>query len=337
MRVLACFISVLLIAGCATSSTISKYDEYAVVPMDKSECTPDSADISKSKTIVSVARFDDSHLESSASKELLLKANLPALMSSRVEILLHEAGMEVYSGQERESKTLKDMAKKKEREAKKEPKVTLEDYVIMGFLDTVELAAVFEQAHQEREYGVAGKKQQVGPKCKHSATVKGNIKIYDDERRALGNIGIAANRFILEDARSGKCSLTPNVVTLVRETAETAVREAKTKLQNFCPPVGYVLEKRSNGKESIYKISIGESMGVKASVDVQVWRRYYYTNPLTNQRAVETRMVAKGTVTNQLSNNYSWVRLGEGSDLQLGDTVKVVYRDSLLYQLGVGR
>lgn len=52
------------------------------------------------------------------------------------------------------------------------------------------------------------------------------------------------------------------------------------------------------------------------------------------QTASELRLVAKGTVTNQFGRNYSWVRLGEESALQLGDTVKAVYQDSLLHQLG---
>lgn len=75
-------------------------------------------------------------------------------------------------------------------------------------------------------------------------------------------------------------------------------------------------------------------MGLKPGADVEVWRCYHYTNPLTKNTAPELRLVAKGTVTDQLGSNYSWVRLGEASDLQLGDTVKVVYQDSLLHQLG---
>lgn len=321
MKILAWVISMLWMAGCAIHSTISKFDEYKEVPMAKSECSLKSAEVSKSKIIVNVARFDDSHLENSASKELLRKANLPARMTSRVETILQEAGMETYSEQDKQSKPpAKKMGQK--------------DYVVKGFLDTVELTTVFEEAHKEREYGLVGKKQKVGPKCSYSATVKGNIKIYDDEHRALGNIEIAASQSISEDTKSEKCSDTPKAAILVRETAETAVRKAKIKLQNFLPPEGYVLEKRSNGEERIYKVSIGESMGLKPGADVEVWRCYHYTNPLTKNTAPELRLVAKGTVTDQLGSNYSWVRLGEESVLRLGDTVKVVYQDSLLHQLG---
>lgn len=320
MKILVWVISMLWMAGCTIHSTISKFDDYAVVPMSNSECSLKSAEVSKSKIAVNVARFDDSYLESNA-KKLSREANLPVRMSSRVESLLREAGMETYSGQDKQSKPpAKKMGQK--------------DYVVKGFLDTVELTTVFEEAHKEREYGLVGKKQKVGPKCSYSATVKGNIKIYDDEHRALGNIEIAASQSIAEDTKSEKCSDTPKAVTLVRETAETAVRKAKIKLQNFRPPEGYVLEKRSNGEESIYKVSIGASMGLKPVADVEVWRCYHYTNPLTKQTAPELRLVAKGTVTDQFGSNYSWVRLGEESALQLGDTVKVVYQDSLLHQLG---
>lgn len=231
--------------------------------------------------------------------------------------------METYSEQDKQSKP----------PAKKMGQT---NYIVMGFLETVELATAFEEAHKEREYGLVVKKQKVGPKCCHAATVKGVIKIYDDERRALRNIEIAASRSASEDTKGETCPVapTPKAVALVRETAETAVRAAKIKLQNFLPPEGYVLDKKSNGEERIYKISIGESMGLKPGADVEVWRCYHYTNPLTKNTAPELRLVAKGTVTDQLGSNYSWVRLGEASDLQLGDTVKVVYQDSLLHQLG---
>ena len=211
------------------------------------------------------------------------------------------------------------------------------NYVLMGNVDAVETISKYEKEHEEREYGVAGKKQRIGPKCRHTAIVKGNIKIYDDERRALGSVELSASRFLLEDARSAQCVLGGSVVTLVRETAETAIREVKTKLQKFCPPVGYVLEKRANVKESIYKISIGESMGMKTGNAVQVSRKYHFKNPLTEEIVDETRIVAKGKVTDQLGSNYSWIRLAEETNLQLGDSVNAVYEDSMLYKIGVGR
>lgn len=63
MKVLAWVISMLWMAGCTIHSTLSKFDDYAVVPMNKSECSLKSAEVSKSKIRVNVARFDDSHLE----------------------------------------------------------------------------------------------------------------------------------------------------------------------------------------------------------------------------------------------------------------------------------
>lgn len=49
--------SMLWMAGCTIHSTISKFDDYAVVPMSKSECSLKSAEVSKNKIIVNVARF----------------------------------------------------------------------------------------------------------------------------------------------------------------------------------------------------------------------------------------------------------------------------------------
>lgn len=310
MKALVCLVSVCGITGCAINSTISNFDEYAVVPMIKSACAPRSTEVSTSKIIVSVARFDDSSLESDASKKLSREANLPTLMSTRVQDFLHEAGMEVYSKQERRGK--------------------LHDYVVIGTLDTVDLTTDFKGAHEEKQYKIAGKKQQVGPKCKHKATVKGHIKIYDNTLKLVDNIPIGASQSTSEDTTIEQCSITSKDVPLVRAAAEEAVNEVKTTLQNFHSLAGYVLEKRSNMKDSIYKVSIGKGVGLKPGADVEVWRCYHYTNPLTKKTAMESRLVAKGTVTNEVGSNYSWVKLEEERDLQLGDTVKVTHRGSLL-------
>lgn len=322
MKVLAWVISMLWMAGCTIHSTISKFDEYKEVQMAKSECSLKSAELSKSKIAVSVDHFDDSRLEGNA-KKLSRESHLPIRMSAQVESLLQEAGMEVYGEQERRSKPpIKQVGQK--------------NYVVRGFLDTVDLTTVFQKAHKERKYGLAGKKQKVDPQCSYTATVKGNIKIYSDERRTAGNIPIAASLSILEDTSDEKCPGTPNVGTLVRETAETAVGRVKIKLQNIQTPAGYVREKRTNGKESIYKVTIGQSVGLTPGTDVQVWRCYHDTDRLTKKTAPELRRVTKGTVTDQIGSNYLWIRLREERDLQLGDTVRVVYRDSLLDQFGTG-
>lgn len=60
MKILAWVISMLWMAGCTIHSTISKFDEYKEVQMAKSECSLKSAEVSKSKIRVNVARFDDS-------------------------------------------------------------------------------------------------------------------------------------------------------------------------------------------------------------------------------------------------------------------------------------
>lgn len=313
MKVLVWVVSMLWMAGCTIHSTISNFDEYKEVQMAKSECPIKGAEFSTSKITVSVDHFDDSRLEGNA-KKLSRESNLPVRMSARVESLLQEAGMEL---QEKQSKLpIKQVGQK--------------NYVVRGFLDTVELTTVVQKAHKERKYGFTGKKQKMGPQCSYTATVKGNIKIYNDERRTVGNIPIAASLSILEDTSDEKCPGTPNVGALVRETAETAVGGAKIKLQNIQTPTGYVREKRTHGKESIYKVSIGQSVGLTPGTDVQVWRCYHDTDRLTKKTAPELRQVAKGTVTDQIGSNYSWIRLREERDLRLGDTVRAVYRNSFL-------
>jgi hypothetical protein len=330
-------IVILMCAASCARVAVNQYDAYAIVPMDISECSPEKGEIASSKTIVSVPKFDDSELEERIAKELSKRANLPSVMSSKVASLLAEAGIEHYSAEDRQRKPVKDLAAKKEILTKAEPGIVMANYVVVGSLHAVEVTSTYEEQHEGREYGVAGKKVRIGPKCRHTATVKGSIRIFDNERRELGSIDLSGSRFLLEDAKGKQCPTTSNIVTMVRESAEFSIREAKTKLQNFCPPVGYVLEKRSNSKESIYKISIGSNMGVRPGTEVHLLRKYKFTNPLTEKTVVESRVVTTGKVTDQLGSNYSWVRTGEDVSLQLGDIAKVVYSDSMLYQLGVGR
>lgn len=166
----------------------------------------------------------------------------------------------------------------------------------------------------------------------HKGLVRAAVNIYTlPELRLVGSVPIEGQEVLTTP--SDKPSDTEKQ-QLVKAAAIHAVEENEHALFNAFATRGYVGAKKSDGKKSIFLISIGKGAGLKANDKVIIYSRRKPTEGLGKKKAVdalEEVMVAEGVVMDNLTEDEAWVHVAEADDakkVMRGDVIKTEHSES---------
>ena len=196
----------------------------------------------------------------------------------------------------------------------------------------LQLAAKANQ--QQQSSGSAGAPPVAQPTASmsHKGLVRAAVNIYTlPDLRLVGSVPIEGQEVlttpsdILNDDEKQR---------LVKAAAIHSVEENEHALFNAFVTRGYVGAKKSDGKKSIFLISIGKGAGLKANDKVVIYSRRKATEGLGKKKAVdalEEVMVAEGVVMDNLTEEEAWVHVAEADDakkVMRGDVIKTEHSES---------
>jgi len=178
-------------------------------------------------------------------------------------------------------------------------------------------------------------------KNKYTATFTGNVKIYElPSLNVTEVIPITGKKVRMDDAVVNRSWLINSKIDtttmkkedhdLIRKAAVVALERNKHVLKNVFSSLrrGYILEKRSNGKKVIFKVSLGNRSGLKLGQKVNVYSREEVENPITEEVTIEQMQLGEAVVTNKITDRYAWILVKDknlAARLKIGDYVTVVF------------
>lgn len=168
----------------------------------------------------------------------------------------------------------------------------------------------------------------VKPHFNHMAQVGTQIKVYElpSLREVSSVVGSGSqNQRTADQAPIGGQLLVASM------KAALSTNDMKVGLVNVFAPKGYVIGRRTNGKKTIFKISMGASQGVVPFAPIVIASERTTVNPITNKETLELIDVVRGKVSDVVLPAESWVVVDDeekAKRVSLGDQVSVKHEVS---------
>ncbi len=197
------------------------------------------------------------------------------------------------------------------------------DFLIISQIDLAATESEYKGAT------VNSKGRKIPGICINRADVSGVLKVYEiaeNQVQAITEIS-GSQRDVTEAARcvaiDGK-----QARQLYQKATKDAVSDSNSFFRKFFAPIGYISEKRTNGKGWAFKVSTsGPAMAEYKTV--KIFERTLTQNRLTNQFETDVLSVGEARVTNQHAERFIWIYT---TDKSVADRVKlghVVKPDSI--------
>lgn len=321
------FIAIVILTGCGTTINLTK---YTPTTMDKAKNMPSTKKMmSNTLPKVIIMDIDNNNIK------VANQAKIGTTIATKVNTLLSE-GKSVKIVK-RISKTSYDKMLSKEIEAAQLSKelgtdVGQADNIITGQIST----ASYDHSFTEGYYYIV-------------KTKKGNVRMYQPPVMSytscvIGNLKIFSLPSLDQDAsyEYNECSKKSTEVRsaydvvrrndgLVRSAALEGADTVSYSLKNFFAKKGYIYEARLKDDDKIIKTTLGAKHGAKDGESVEIYAIEDTTNSLTGVTSKETILIAKGTISNQITPSSSWIIVDEiqpGKKIKAGDFVKIKYEES---------
>lgn len=314
------FLSLILVSGCATTVDLNKFHD---ADMKEAEIMPSKALLKQERRKIVVFDADEGNLRNA------VDAQLGKTFAVAVEAELVEAGAEIV---DRElAIKLKDELRLAESHGAgnyKGPQVA--QYTVRGKLNSAEYGAKYYEVNRWKD---SEGKYHVDPAYyEHKGVVAGIASIYElPSLRLLATVKVDGSASITDPKMSANQQ---TGASLLRSATVNAIRRSGYELKNLFSPQGYVVERRSDGDKSIFKILMGASQGVRSEDKVIIYSLRKKMNALTGEEKTDEFPVAHAIVSDQINNTESWV-VPENNDasllVRLGDFVKVRYEGKHFY------
>jgi hypothetical protein len=222
------------------------------------------------------------------------------------------------------------------------PKVA--DYAVSGIITNAD----FNSKYVEGSVYVNPKNGNtitIPPKFVYKASISGNIKVYELPSLAVVNgielSGLATRSenvqnnggFALGGIRIGgeNAESVKRDDGLVRKAVIDAISFAEANILNAFAKRGYILEKRTLNKETIFKVNLGFEDGLKHGDKFDVSGEYEIENPITGKAEIEKKIIASGTISQIIDPKTCWVIISDSkqaSAVRIGDVIKLKYKAS---------
>jgi hypothetical protein len=201
------------------------------------------------------------------------------------------------------------------------------DFALLSRVDSLEILGAFVEATKDE----AGRRTG-GPWCNYTVTLRGSTRYYRlANLRALPTIPLAGSKQLSFESSSRQCRGSEVPASATQEAAQDAVRRARTEVKNPLAARGYVDSARSNGRETLFRISVGPGamLGPDARLHLYTLRRT--TNQLTGATELEEVQIAEATLTDQSGDGFAWIRVdGEtAARVRIGDFARVSFEKGI--------
>ncbi len=322
----------ILLTGCAgMMGPIEKnLSEYKRAPMPNAKILPSKEEFRGGKTKVVVFNLDDSHVD------LAKSAKAGYSFAKALEDKISITGAEIVDRSIAQKLRQEiELAEMKGGSGYAGPNVA--SFAVTGEVSAANVGAEYSKA--ERWQDKKGKWHQRSASCRYSAQAKANLRIYKmPELKLLSSITVDGDVSDSQETVGSSCPISKESQEgMVQQAAMDAIESFDVEIQNQFAPKAYVVEHRSNGDDSIFKLSQGSALGFKPESIVTIYRTEEVQNPITGETTVEEYPVVKAEVTDQVSQNYAWLALDDNekaSQIRLGHYAKVKYERSVLSSLG---
>ena len=324
----------LVLASCAP--TIKDFNKYQKQFISQTEFMPTTENLEGKAPKVVVFEFDEANIDSAK------QADLGNTIAKSVEVVLSKNRLAEIVDRKSAVKLQKEvqLAEMNKTGAYKGPRIA--DYAISGGIANADFASKYSSGTTF----INPKDRQVitiPPKYTYSSDVAGNLKIYElPSLTVVQTIEIVGKKSRSENVQQngglnlGGLQIGGEQVKgssrddgLVRRAGEDAISNALVDLKNALAKKGYILEKRTLDKKTIFKISLGSEDGIKQNDKFEVSGQYEIENAITAESEIERRVIGSGSVSDKIDPKSAWVVIDDAKQaevIRLGDVVKMKYK-----------
>ncbi len=309
-----------LLVGC-TSLNVNLLD-YPEAPMERAPRMPSTQELKGDAVRVAISAFEIAGTGDGA--RLAHQASLPAVMATAVETQVGRTGAKIVDRRDAEA-LMAEVLRIEEAGGvyRGEP---IANYVIHGTVDGANIGKRFQEQQQWTDKD--GKVHVIPPKCQYASAVSGRLRIYKMPSLAVERtVPLSYEYQTSEDARSSNdCTIGAQQYPYLAKAAEAAINNGRGDFLNLFAAKGYVLNKRTDGKTYLFKISIGTNKRLQKGLYVDFFRLEDVTHLITGQTTTETRKIASGRVSSEIAADHAWVLVKDdqaAERIRLGDAIRI--------------
>lgn len=315
----ALFIASILLSGCATTVDLSKFHD---ADLKEAEIMPGKDQLKQQRVKIVVFAADEGTLL------YAVNAQLGESFAKAVEKELAAVGAEVVD--RNLASKLKDelrLAESAGAGSYAGPQVA--QFAICGKVNSAEYGATYVAASKWKDD--KGETHVNSARYDHKAVVGGTINLYElPSLRLVAAINVAGSASASDPQDDANWA---TGASLLRSAASAAI-DGQYELKNIFAPRGYVVERRTDGKKSIFKILMGRGQGVQQEDRVVIYSLRKKTNALTGTEQTDERPVVKAKVSDQIEDAACWIVPDDqdaSAQVRLGDFVKVKYESGSFF------
>lgn len=324
----------IFIASCAPK--IKDFDLYQRQFISKSNFLPNGKQLEGRAPKIVIFNFDENDIKTAQ------QAKLGAAIAANISSIITKNSLGKIVDRKIAKKLKKEiqLAEMRDTGTYKGPQIA--DFAVSGVISD----ASFNKKYQNASfYYDAGNKRFISlpARFQYKGQVRGNVKIYQlPSMNVLDNIEFEGQKTRSENVtQDGGLSIGALSIGgkkskgvdrddgLVRGAAFNGISSIEENLKNTLAQRGYILEKRVLDKKSIFKISLGSKNGIKNGDKFKIIGQYEVENPITLKTEIESRVIAKGKISNIINPKTAWVILDEeksAKKIRIGDAVKLQYK-----------
>lgn len=328
---------------CSCSPTIRNFDNYQKQFLPKSSFLPNKESLENKSSKIVVFAFEEND------NQVAKQASLGSTIANNVEDIIGKNRLGEIVDRKAANKLQKEIALAEMNKSGVYKGPIIADYAIYGALSNAGFTSEYKSGYVYVD--TRGQLITVPPRYYYSANVAGNLKIYE----------LPSLKVVEAIEFSGKESRSENVKqdggfsvgaiqiagrkqegrerddNLIRQSGNEAIKNIEVDLKNFFAKKGYILEKRVDGKKSIFKINLGSTDGIKQGDEFDVITQIESQNPFTQESEIERQIIAHGVVSNKIDPQNSWILIDDSENserIRLGDIVKLKYQESFFSKIG---
>lgn len=305
-------LSACLISACATGPLEVNPANFQPAPLAEADVLPSPQEVNREKPRVAILPLEllrgQTQVDNAESQALepALRSELEAALldSGKVELTDRNIALRLQGA-------LIEFEKRKGEPPKPFQQA---DFLIISQID---LAAT------ENEYKgptVNSKGRKLPGICISRAEVSGVLKVYEIAENQVQDITeITGSQRDVTEAAACKEIDNKQARQLYQKATKDAVSDTKGFFRKFFAPIGYISEKRTNGKGWAFKVSTsGPAMAEYKTV--KIYERTLTENRLTKQFETDVLSVGEARVTNQHAEGFIWIYT---TDKSVADRVKL--------------
>ncbi len=330
-----------LIFSC--SPTIRNFDNYQKQFLPKSSFLPNKEALENKAPKIVVFPLDENE------NQIAIQTTLGNTIANNIENIIGKNRLGEIVDRKAAQKLQKEIALAEMNKSGIYKGPIIADYAISGAISNAAFTSQYKDGYVYMDPR-NGQFITVPPKYYYTSNVAGNIKIYElpslsvvetiefsNEESRSENVrqdgGLSVGAIQIGGKKQEGASRDDN---LVRKSSSEAIENIEVNLKNFFAKKGYILEKRIDGKKSIFKINLGSLDGIKKGDKFDVITLIESQNPITQENEIERQIIAQGFVSDKIDLKSSWIII-ENSEkfdrIRLGDIVKIKYEKKFFDKL----